>query len=71
MSLLSDGLADTSMEALYHHTNRLLQEVTSQDLVRMERAHGSEEAAAAEASAVQKLDTIHQYVVFSLSLPIP
>lgn len=74
MTLLSDRLTHThrhraKMEALYHHTNRLLQEVTSQDLVRMERARGSQqEAQTAEDTALNKLDTIHQYVCVFFSL---
>ncbi|XP_071516779.1 Golgi SNAP receptor complex member 2 isoform X1 [Panulirus ornatus] len=47
------------MEALYHNTNRLLQEVTSYDLVKIERSHTPEEYSEAEAVVVQKLDAIH------------
>nr|XP_045617970.1 Golgi SNAP receptor complex member 2-like [Procambarus clarkii]XP_045617972.1 Golgi SNAP receptor complex member 2-like [Procambarus clarkii] len=47
------------MEALYHQTNRLLQEVTSNDLAKVERSHTPEEYSEAEALVVQKLDTIH------------
>ncbi|KAG7163364.1 Golgi SNAP receptor complex member 2-like [Homarus americanus] len=47
------------MEALYHQTNRLLQEVTSNNLVKIERSHTPEEVNEAEAVVIQKLDTIH------------
>lgn len=47
------------MEVLYHQTNRLLQEVTSQDLLRVQRAHSSEDTSDAENTVVQKLDAIH------------
>ncbi|CAL4242790.1 unnamed protein product, partial [Meganyctiphanes norvegica] len=47
------------MESLYHQTNRTLQEVTSSDLARYERAPGNEEQANAEAILNQKLETIH------------
>lgn len=47
------------MEVLYHQTNRLLQEVTSQDLIRIQRAHAHEDSTEAENTVVQKLDTIH------------
>lgn len=46
------------MEALYHQTNRLLQEITSNDLTRFERAHGSEELSSIEAVVVDKLNQI-------------
>ena len=47
------------MEVLYHQTNRLLQEVTSQDLIRVQRAHSAEDVSQAENTVVQKLDAIH------------
>lgn len=47
------------MENLYHQTNRLLQEVTSQDLIRIQRSHAHENSSEAEDIVVQKLDTIH------------
>ncbi|XP_050724001.1 Golgi SNAP receptor complex member 2-like [Eriocheir sinensis] len=47
------------MEVLYHQTNRLLQEVTSQDLIRIQRAPASEDCNEAENLVVQKLDAIH------------
>ncbi|KAG0720184.1 Golgi SNAP receptor complex member 2 [Chionoecetes opilio] len=47
------------MEGLYHHTNRLLQEVTSQDLLRIQRTPPHDDAVEAEGVVVHKLDTIH------------
>ena len=47
------------MEVLYHQTNRLLQEVTSQDLNRLQRVHSQEDSGEAQIIVVQKLDAIH------------
>ncbi|XP_042857262.1 probable Golgi SNAP receptor complex member 2 [Penaeus japonicus] len=47
------------MEALYHQTNRLLQEISHHDLNRIERSHSPEEYGEAETCVVQKLDTVH------------
>jgi len=47
------------METLYHQTNRILQELTSSDLARYEKAPGDQEQANAEAILNQKLEAIH------------
>ncbi|XP_066982629.1 Golgi SNAP receptor complex member 2 [Macrobrachium rosenbergii] len=46
------------METLYHQTNRLLQEVTTNDLTRIERTPGQEEYNAIEAAITEKLNQI-------------
>ncbi|XP_064113237.1 Golgi SNAP receptor complex member 2-like [Macrobrachium nipponense] len=46
------------MEALYHQTNRLLQEVTTNDLTRIERTPGQEEYNAIEVAVTEKLNQI-------------
>ncbi|XP_068220703.1 Golgi SNAP receptor complex member 2 [Palaemon carinicauda] len=48
------------MEALYHQTNRLLQEVTTNDLTRIERTPGQEEYNAVEAVITEKLNQIRE-----------
>ncbi|KAK8718770.1 hypothetical protein OTU49_014485 [Cherax quadricarinatus] len=47
------------MEPLYHQTNRLLQEITSNDLAKVEQSRTPEEYSEAESVVMQKLDTIH------------
>ncbi|KAK7078227.1 Golgi SNAP receptor complex member 2 [Halocaridina rubra] len=46
------------MEALYHQTNRLLQEVTANDLTRIERTQSQDEYSSIEAAVNDKLNQI-------------
>ena len=50
------------MEALYHQTNRILQEITGSDLLRLERSRTPEEIKQSEDNIQQKLNIIHGLV---------